>query len=97
MRSWSSQARERRLLGRLGREGLFYGADDDGIFGVGAGIEAGDYGAVAIDEELAEIAFDLAGKIAGGFFFGQMLVERRFVVSLDADLGHHRKGDVVRG
>ena len=61
------------------------------------GFEASDDAAVRPDEELGEIPLNLAAGLRVRGFIGQELVERCYVVALDGNLGHHRKGDVIFG
>src|SRR5258708_27811002 len=69
----------------------------DGFFRVrrNARLETGDGAAVASDKELGEIPLDLAADLRVAAFVGQKGVERRLVVALDRDFGHHGEFDVV--
>ena len=76
-------------------EGVFEGLDEGGVVWGGAGFEAGEGVAVAADEELAEVPFDVAGEGAG--FAGELLVEGVLFLAFDVEFVEEGEADLVLG
>src|SRR5215475_14944713 len=75
-----------RLLNRLGH--LF-------AFRNFFGFKAGDDLSVAVDQEFAEVPFDVAAEFGVGLLAGQEFVERVNVAAFDRDFGEHRERDFI--
>ena len=76
-------------------EGGFDGGEDGGVVGLGLGLKSGEDGAIATDEEFAEVPFYVARE--GGLGAAELLVEGVFFGAFDGEFVKDGEADVVFG